>query len=283
MPMFVMTNMLSRRSRFMLAIARYRCCAYLQRQKNQHENNEKTAHLEDCSHSLQPVQRQIVFLYDALQIHIRPHLFHKSLFSMITEGTSRTPDLFLKYGTVSPNFAPWLQMSRLDTNISQKELRSPCDGNYTFSANNVLAGLVIGTKHAAEALMGFFTKSGDGAYDLAPLTGLNKRLVRSLVKALGATRTWYTRCLPPIWRIAPQRPDEAAFEVTYDEIDNFLEGKEVSPHVFQTVLRFYRSSQHNGNCRFISCDRKKTLHAVFDMDGQGTWYRMKASLNLVCH
>ncbi|MGA4814993.1 NAD(+) synthase [Pseudomonas aeruginosa] len=29
-------------------------------------------------------------------------------------------------------------------------------------------GLVIGTDHAAEAVMGFFTKFGDGARDLAP-------------------------------------------------------------------------------------------------------------------
>ncbi len=33
-------------------------------------------------------------------------------------------------------------------------------------------GLVIGTDHAAEAVMGFFTKFGDGACDLAPLSGL---------------------------------------------------------------------------------------------------------------
>ena len=35
--------------------------------------------------------------------------------------------------------------------------------------------LVIGTDHAAEALIGFFTKFGDGAADVLPLSGLNKR------------------------------------------------------------------------------------------------------------
>ena len=39
-------------------------------------------------------------------------------------------------------------------------------------------GLVIGTDHAAEAVMGFFTKFGDGACDLAPLSGLVKNRAR---------------------------------------------------------------------------------------------------------
>ncbi|MGO7501178.1 hypothetical protein ACC681_38285, partial [Rhizobium ruizarguesonis] len=40
-----------------------------------------------------------------------------------------------------------------------------------------LGSLVIGTDHAAEAVMGFFNKFGDGAADILPLAGLNKRRV----------------------------------------------------------------------------------------------------------
>src|SRR5512142_3273905 len=47
-------------------------------------------------------------------------------------------------------------------------------------------GLVIGTDHAAEALTGFYTKFGDGAADILPLSGLNKRRVRALAQHLGA-------------------------------------------------------------------------------------------------
>src|SRR6185437_3707161 len=46
-----------------------------------------------------------------------------------------------------------------------------------YAIAGVLHGLVIGTDHAAEALMGFFTKFGDGASDVVPLSGLNKRRV----------------------------------------------------------------------------------------------------------
>ena len=49
----------------------------------------------------------------------------------------------------------------------------------------ILGGLVVGTDHAAEAVMGFFTKFGDGGFDLSPLGGLTKRRVRALAVALG--------------------------------------------------------------------------------------------------
>lgn len=48
-------------------------------------------------------------------------------------------------------------------------------------------GLVIGTDHAAKAVMGFFTKYGDGAADILPLAGLTKRRVWALATYLGAS------------------------------------------------------------------------------------------------
>ncbi len=49
-----------------------------------------------------------------------------------------------------------------------------------------VGGLVIGTDHSAKKHAGFYTKHGDGACDLAPLFGLNKRQVRELAATLGA-------------------------------------------------------------------------------------------------
>ena len=44
--------------------------------------------------------------------------------------------------------------------------------------------------------------------------------------------------------LAPLKPDEAAFGVSYDEIDDFLEGRHVSEEVIETILGFYRASGH---------------------------------------
>lgn len=106
-------------------------------------------------------------------------------------------------------------------------------------------GLVIGTDQAAEALMGFFTKHGDGAADLTPLSGLNKRRVRALAAELSAPDALVNKVpTADLESLTPLKPDEASFGVTYEEIDDFLECKPVSPQSFDTIVRTYRASAH---------------------------------------
>ena len=114
-----------------------------------------------------------------------------------------------------------------------------------YAVSGARAGVVIGTDHAAESVMGFFTKFGDGGADILPLTGLNKRRVRALARALGAPDA-LTHKVPTadLEMLRPQRPDEDAYGIPYDVIDDFLEGKPVSAAAYETVLRFYESTRH---------------------------------------
>ncbi|HVE54672.1 MAG TPA: ammonia-dependent NAD(+) synthetase [Ramlibacter sp.] len=106
-------------------------------------------------------------------------------------------------------------------------------------------GLVVGTDHAAEAVMGFFTKFGDGACDLAPLTGLVKRRVRAIAAHLGAPQTLVQKVpTADLEELRPQLPDEAAYGITYEQIDDFLEGKPVAPEAVEVIRRFYTASIH---------------------------------------
>lgn len=106
-------------------------------------------------------------------------------------------------------------------------------------------GLVIGTDHAAESLMGFFTKFGDGGADVLPLAGLNKRRVRALARALGAPQNLVTKIpTADLESLRPLHPDEETYGVSYDEIDDFLEGKPVSDTARATILRFYDATHH---------------------------------------
>ena len=106
-------------------------------------------------------------------------------------------------------------------------------------------GLVVGTDQAAEALMGFFTKFGDGAADITPLTGLNKRRVRALAQEMGAPDSLVFKVpTADLESLTPLKPDEDAFGVTYGEIDDFLEGKDVSEQAYEVILRTYRNSAH---------------------------------------
>jgi len=114
-----------------------------------------------------------------------------------------------------------------------------------YEIAGILGGLVLGTDHSAENITGFYTKFGDGACDLAPLFGLSKRQVRLLAKTLGApdalvfkTPTADLECL------VPQKPDEHVLGLSYDEIDNFLENKEISAAAEERLIAIYARTQH---------------------------------------
>lgn len=114
-----------------------------------------------------------------------------------------------------------------------------------YAVANVHAGLVLGTDHAAEAVMGFFTKFGDGACDLAPLTGLTKRRVRAIAAVLGVPPSLIQKVpTADLESLTPQRPDEEAYGISYDEIDDFLEGKAVNARVYEVVSKFFNGSKH---------------------------------------
>lgn len=114
-----------------------------------------------------------------------------------------------------------------------------------FTIANATNGLVIGTDHAAEALTGFFTKFGDGACDLAPLTGLVKGQVRAMSAYLGASDLLVDKTpTADLEELNPGKPDEQSYGVSYDDIDAFLHGKKVSPAVYERLVRLYDGSQH---------------------------------------
>lgn len=107
------------------------------------------------------------------------------------------------------------------------------------------SGLVVGTDHAAEAVSGFFTKFGDGAADLVPLTGLTKRRVRAVAEALGAPAGLVGKVpTADLETLDPGKADEHALGVTYDTIDDFLEGKPVDEEAFDTIVSRYRLTDH---------------------------------------
>lgn len=114
-----------------------------------------------------------------------------------------------------------------------------------YTVANAHQGLVVGTDHAAEAVSGFFTKFGDGAADVVPLTGLTKRRVRAMAQALGAPSVLVHKTpTADLETLNPGRPDEEALGVTYDDIDDLLEGKPVDEAAFATIVRRYRLTEH---------------------------------------
>lgn len=106
-------------------------------------------------------------------------------------------------------------------------------------------GAVVGTDHAAEAVTGFYTKFGDGGADITTLSGLDKRQGKALLQYLGAPAKLYDKTpTADLEEDKPMRPDEEALGVRYDEIDDYLEGREVSPAAAEKIEGWYRRTQH---------------------------------------
>jgi len=114
-----------------------------------------------------------------------------------------------------------------------------------YEVAGLVNGLVLGTDHSAENVTGFYTKWGDGACDLAPLFGLNKRQVRLLARTLGAPRQLADKTpTADLECITPQKADEHALGMSYDDIDDFLEGRPVAAQVVTRILEIYQKTQH---------------------------------------
>jgi NAD+ synthase len=104
---------------------------------------------------------------------------------------------------------------------------------------------VVGTDHAAEAVTGFYTKFGDGGADVTPLWRLNKRQGKQLLQALNAPENLYVKVpTADLEDDRPALPDEVALGVTYDQIDDYLEGREIDPTAAEKIESWYTKTQH---------------------------------------
>ncbi|TWT10348.1 ammonia-dependent NAD(+) synthetase [Streptococcus sp. sy004] len=106
-------------------------------------------------------------------------------------------------------------------------------------------GAVIGTDHAAENITGFFTKFGDGGADILPLFRLNKRQGKALLKELGAEASLYNKI--PIADLEEDKPglaDEVALGVTYNAIDDYLEGKKITSQAQEIIENWWQKTAH---------------------------------------
>ena len=109
-------------------------------------------------------------------------------------------------------------------------------------ANN---GAVVGTDHAAENFSGFYTKYGDGAADLTPLFRLDKRQGKALLKELGCPEHLYLKApTADLEEEKPDLPDEEALGVTYNEVDDYREGREVSDAAAEQIEKLWKKSEH---------------------------------------
>jgi len=136
-----------------------------------------------------------------------------------------------------------LDLSHIDFVKGNLKARARMAAQYEIAG--LRAGLVLGSDHSAENITGFYTKWGDGACDLAPLFGLSKRQVRQIATKLGAPELLVNKApTADLECLQPNKTDESALGLSYQQIDDFLEGKSTDPKTDEIIVNTYNKTEH---------------------------------------
>ncbi|MDG6902245.1 MAG: NAD+ synthase [Nitrososphaerota archaeon] len=113
-------------------------------------------------------------------------------------------------------FMKGLVQNRLAEGNLRARIRMALLYYYANSQNRI----VVGTGDRSEALVGYFTKYGDGGVDILPIGDLYKTEVRKLGEVLGVDRRIITkRSSPRLW---PGQTAEGELGAGYEVIDDIL-------------------------------------------------------------
>jgi NAD+ synthase len=127
--------------------------------------------------------------------------------------------------SASVNIAPRLRMTTLYA-IAQTK-------NY----------LVCGTGNASEAYMGYFTKWGDGAYDLNPIADLTVTEIFDFLRYLNAPSSIIEKA--PSAGLFEGQTDEAEMGITYKEIDFYIKTGDCAKK--EIIEKAHKISEHKRN------------------------------------
>ncbi len=113
---------------------------------------------------------------------------------------------------------------------------------------NLSRGIVVGTGNKTEAMIGYFTKYGDGGVDILAIADLYKHEVRAVATAIGVPESVISR--PPSAGLWAGQTDEQEIGLTYDQLDATLTAIEsgdtssVDPVVLARVQHMIASTEH---------------------------------------
>lgn len=114
--------------------------------------------------------------------------------------------------------------------------------------------LVAGTGNLSEKYVGYFTKWGDGAHDFNPIADLTVTEVYEFLRYLGAPESIINKA--PSAGLFEGQTDEKEMGVTYKEVDDYIEGRTVSPDSRFIIDVMHKKSQHKRNPIPVFTDSK---------------------------
>lgn len=142
-----------------------------------------------------------------------------------------------------------------DTPIDKGNISTRCRMSILYNMARKRNALVIGTSNKSELMTGYFTKYGDGACDLMPLSGVYKTQVREIASMISIPEELISK--PPSAGFWEGQTDEEEMGLTYDALDPILDLIEKgtpserissvtgqSPMVVARIIETVRASEH---------------------------------------
>ncbi len=124
---------------------------------------------------------------------------------------------------------------------------------------NRLDRLVCGSSDKSETMMGYFTKWGDGAADIAPIMDLYKTQVKQIALHIGVPKAIVTKpSSPSLW---PKQTAEEELGMKYELLDLILYGLEhfVETSAIAEQLSIDRKSVERVKQRWLSMEHKRRM------------------------
>lgn len=132
-----------------------------------------------------------------------------------------------------------------NNNLAKQNLKSRLRANalYALAAKNSL--LTCGTTNADELLVGYYTKFGDSACDIALLSYLNKSQIRYLASVYKIPQSIIDKA--PSAGLYEGQTDEKDMGISYQEIDHYLSNANIDPIQDSKINAKYLANKHKLN------------------------------------
>ncbi len=162
-------------------------------------------------------------------------------------------DLTKLYRTTKKTFKQFKQ-------LSLSNLKSRLRMIYLYDQASNYNGLVCGNSNLDELYIGYFTKYGDNACDIATLCSFIKEEIKDLAIHYNVPETIIYKA--PTAGLYEGQTDEKEIGVSYKEIDAFLLGKQTSEQSKKIINNLHNKNKHKLNYNYIVNKDSKRLSCL---------------------
>lgn len=147
---------------------------------------------------------------------------------------------------------------------------------------NLKKGLVVGSSDKSEAMIGYFTKWGDGAADIAPLLDLYKTQIRDLAFHLKIPSEIVNKPSTP--GLLPNQTAEKDLGFNYETLDLILYGLEhfmtptkiaeqlsLSPKIVKAIKKRWLQNEHKRKMPLTTKLQYRTINADFRLNQESNY------------